>query len=197
LSPGTGMRYCRKISNVILAVSILVSLTGCEKKIDTIKKSDIESLPFQTATDVSTEYTDSGKVQLVLQSPILEKYTDTKSPYSEFRKGLKVFFYDGHPEPVARLSSKYAKYLDDKKIWELKDSVIAVNEKNEILETEMLYWDQEKDLVYTDRFVKITSEDQVVMGTGLEANSRFTKPRIRNVSAIIYISDEEEGSPGN
>ena len=186
-----------KIILLITAGVILTLNNGCEKKIDTIKKSDIESLPFQTATDVSTEYTDSGKVQLVLQSPVVEKYTNTKSPYSEFRKGLKVFFYDGHPEPVARLSSNYAKYMDDKRIWELKDSVIAINEKNEILETEMLYWDQVKDLVYTDRFVRITSEDQIVMGTGLEANSRFTKPRIRNVSAIIYVSDEEEGSPGN
>lgn len=191
------MKNSLKILLLTISGSIFVLNISCENKIDTIKKSDIESLPFQTVTDVSTEYTDSGKVQLVLQSPVVEKYTNTKSPYSEFKKGLKVFFYDGHPEPVARLSSKYAKYLDDKKIWELKDSVIAVNEKNEILETEMLYWDQDKDLVYTDRFVRITSEDQIVMGTGLEANSRFTKPRIRNVSAIIYISDEEEGAPGN
>jgi LPS export ABC transporter protein LptC len=191
------MKHCFKILLTIIIILTLTINIGCEKKIDIIKKSDIESLPFQTATEVSTEYTDSGKVQLVLQAPVVEKYTNTKNPYSEFKEGLKVFFYDGHPEPVARLSSKYAKYMDDKRIWELKDSVIAINEKNEILETEMLYWDQGKDLVYTDRFVRITSEDQIVMGTGLEANSRFTKPRIRNVSAIIYISDEEEGSTGN
>jgi hypothetical protein len=69
--------------------------------------------------------------------------------------------------------------------------VVVVNEKNEILETELLYWDQEKDIVYTDRFVKITSEDQIVMGTGLESNPRFTKWKIRNVSATIYIKDEK------
>ena len=196
MSGSTGMRRACKIMIFILAVSIFIS-TGCEKKIGTIKKSDIESLPFQTATDVSTEYTDSGKVQLVLQSPIVEKYTNTRSPYSEFKKGLRVLFYDGHEEPVATLESGYAKYLDDKRIWELKDSVTAINEKNEILETELLYWDQGKELVYTDRFVRITGDDQIVMGTGLEANSRFTKWRIRNVSAIYYFSDEKEGSPGN
>jgi hypothetical protein len=75
--------------------------------------------------------------------------------------------------------------LDDKKLWELRDSVVAVNEKNERLETELLYWDQTKDLVYTDRFVRITSEDDVVMGIGLKSNSRFTNWWIINSSAKI------------
>jgi LPS export ABC transporter protein LptC len=89
------------------------------------------------------------------------------------------------------LSSRYARYEDARKLWELKDSVIAINEKKERLETELLYWDQDKNIVYTDRFVKITSEDQIIMGTGLESDPRFTKWRIRNVSAQFYIKDEK------
>lgn len=186
-----------KISVPLLLVFLLFFFQGCEKRIDVIKRSDIASLPAQTVTDFSTAYSDSGKIQVLMESPLIEKYTNQKAPYSEFRIGVKVFFYDGNPEPVATLRSKYAKFLEDKRIWELKDSVIVVNEKNEVLETELLYWDQGKEQVYTDRFVRITSEDQVVMGTGLEANSRFTRWRIRNVSATYYFSDEETGSPGN
>ena len=186
-----------KITIPLILVVLLYIFQGCEKKIDVIKKSDIASLPVQTVSDFSTAYSDSGKIQVLMESPVIEKYTNQRSPYSEFRHGVKVYFYDGNPEPIATLRSKYAKYLDDKKIWELKDSVIIVNEKNEVLETELLYWDQSKELVYTDRFVRITSEDQIVMGTGLEANSRFTRWRIRNVSATYYFSDEETGSAGN
>jgi LPS export ABC transporter protein LptC len=178
-----------KMIPVILTVSFLSF--SCSRKIDTIKNSDIESLPSTTVKDFTTIYTDSAKIQLVMSSPLMERYTNQKSPYSEFRKGIKVLFHDGHVDPIARLSAKYAKFTEDKRIWELKDSVVAVNEKNEILETELLYWDQEKDIVYTDRFVKITSEDQIVMGTGLESNPRFTVWKIRNVSASIYIKDEK------
>ena len=64
---------------------------------------------------------------------------------------------------------------------------MVVNEKDERLETELLYWDREKELVYTDRFVKITTEDEIVMGIGLESNPRFTKYVIKNVSATISI----------
>jgi LPS export ABC transporter protein LptC len=144
-----------------------------------------------TVRDFVTTYTDSAKVQLVMTSPLMERYTNLKDPYSEFRKGISVVFYDGHPEPIGSLTAKYARYDENKKLWEMKDSVIAVNEKNEVLETELLYWDEEKGTVYTDRFVRITSEDQIVMGTGLESDQRLTSWKIRNVSASFYLKDEE------
>jgi LPS export ABC transporter protein LptC len=164
---------------------------SCTRKIEKVRKSDIESLPSQIVKDFITTYTDSAKKQLEMSAPLLEHYSSHLPEYSEFKYGIKVVFYDGHPDPVGSLSSRYARYEDARKLWELKDSVVALNEKNERLETELLYWDQDKNIVYTDRFVKITSEDQIIMGTGLESDPRFTKWRIRNVSAQFYIKDEK------
>jgi LPS export ABC transporter protein LptC len=170
--------------------AILLIVTSCDKKIDTIRKSDIESLPTQTVKDFTTTYTDSATKQLVMSSPLMERYTNRKDPFTEFRFGIKVIFYDGKKDPVGTLSSRYARYAEDKKLWELKDSVIAVNERKEVMETELLYWDQEKELVYTDRFVRMTSEDQIVMGTGFQSDPRFMDWHIRNVSASFYIEDD-------
>ena len=173
-------------------ILLIILLPSCDKKIDTIRKSDIESLPTTTIRDGETLYSDSAKKQFVMAAPLTERYTDVKNPYTEFKLGIKVTFYDGHDYPIGTLTSRYAKYLEDKKLWELKDSVIAINEKKEIVETELLYWDQNKELVYTDRFVKITGTDQIMMGTGLESDPRFVKPVIRNVSAQFYIKENEE-----
>lgn len=170
----------------------LISLTvSCNKKLDIIKKTDIESYPTMTGKDFWTEYSDSGRKQLFMSSPIIERYENKKPPYAEFTKGIKVEFFDGHKEPVGFLSSKYARVNEEKRLWELKDSVIVVNEKNDTLVTELLYWDQNRELVFTDRFVKIKSEERVTMGTGLEANSRFTWYKIRNISSDFYITDEK------
>jgi hypothetical protein len=49
--------------------------------------------------------------------------------------------------------------------------------------------DQKKELIYTDRFVKITTEDQIVQGYGLESDPRLSKRKIKNLSATIYIND--------
>jgi len=68
---------------------------------------------------------------------------------------------------------------------------VAINEAGERLETELLFWDQNKELIYTDRFVKITTEDQIVQGYGLESDPRLSRRRIKNLSATIYINEEE------
>ena len=78
-----------------------------------------------------------------------------------------------------------------KKLWELKDSVVVINQTNDKLETEQLFWDQDKDDIYTDRFVKMTNEDQTVLGSGFESDTKLTKRRIKNVSATIYLHNNE------
>jgi len=169
---------------------VVIMLTSCERKLDTIKNADVLTLPSLTGENIHTVYVDSGKIQLILSTPLIEEYSKKEEPYAEFRKGIHIDFYDGHPQPIANASSRYAKYLDKKKLWELKDSVVIVNEAHEKLETEQLFWDQEKDLIYTDRFVKITREDQTIMGTGFESDSRLLSPVIKHVTATIYLRDE-------
>ena len=178
--------------NWIMAMSVItVILVSCENKIDFIPKSDLLTLPALTEKGFETVYTDSGKLQLVLTAPLVEEYTNTQPPYYEFKKGIKVLFYDGQASPQGKVTAKYAKYTEEDHLWELKDSVVVINEGNDKLETEVLYWDQQKDLIYSDRFVRITSEDEIVLGTGFESDSHLNKRKIKNVSATIYLKDEE------
>jgi LPS export ABC transporter protein LptC len=178
---------CKIFIPAILGLLLLIS---CEKKVDTIKKADILTLPSVTGKNIGTIFTDSGKVQLVLSAPLIETYSNTDEPYSEFRFGLNITFYEGHKEPVASATAKYARYTEKKKLWELKDSVVVVNEANEKLETEQLFWDEDKDLIFTDRFVKITREEQTIVGTGFESDSRLLSPEIKKVTATIYLKNE-------
>jgi LPS export ABC transporter protein LptC len=180
-----------KLSFLIPAiVTVILISSACERKVDTIKKTDILSLPSVTGKDIQTIFDDSGKVQLILITPLMQSYDNAESPYTEFKSGIKVIFFEGHKDTVATVSAKYAKYTDKDKIWELKDSVVVIGETKDKLETEQLFWDQDKDIIYTDRFVKITSEDQIVMGTGLVSDSRLTRRKIKNVQGPIYLRDE-------
>ena len=119
-----------------------------------------------------------------MTSPLIERYTTVSPAYWEFLEGLNVKFYEGKPEPVAKLTAKYAKFHEDKNLWEFRDSVVAESDKK--LETELLYWDRDKDLIYTERFVKITKEDETVMGTGFQSNSSFDNYIIKNTTMTIY-----------
>jgi LPS export ABC transporter protein LptC len=170
---------------ILLVASVF--FLSCNKKANTIKNSDILSLPSITVKNDTTVYDDSGKVQMLLIFPLMETYDKKDDSYSEFRSGIKVDFYDGKKDPVGHVTARYAKYTNKKKLWELQDSVVFVNESNDKLETEQLFWDTEKELIYTDRFVKITNEDQIVMGSGFESDTRLTKRKIINYAATIYL----------
>jgi LPS export ABC transporter protein LptC len=175
---------------------VLLLLTGtvlmsCEKKINEIPKSDLLSLPSLTAKNFETVFTDSGKVQLILSSPLMEQYDNKENPYTEFKKGIRVTLFKGLEDTVGIVTAKYAKYTQDDNLWELKDSVVVINKDNDKLETELLYWNEDKDLIYTDRFVKISSKDQIMQGYGFESDTHLQHRRIKKVSATIYLDDEE------
>ncbi|MGD0341352.1 MAG: LPS export ABC transporter periplasmic protein LptC, partial [Bacteroidales bacterium] len=101
-----------------------------------------------------------------------------------------VIFYDGHKDPQGSVKAKYAKYLNKKNLWELRDSVVVINQTNDRLETEQLFWDQTKDNIYTDRFVKMTNEDQTVIGSGFESDTHLNRRSIKKISGTIFINNE-------
>jgi LPS export ABC transporter protein LptC len=181
-----------KHSFFLASIIVIISMLGisCENKIPVIPKSDLLTLPSLTARNFTTVVNDSGKIQLEMSSPLVEKYEKTDPPYAEFRSGITVVVYNGKETPQANITSKYAKCTNNN-LWELRDSVVIINDKGEKLETEVLYWNQEKDLIYTDRFVKMTSEDQITQGIGFESDSHLTRRKILKVSATISLSDEE------
>jgi LPS export ABC transporter protein LptC len=172
-------------------LTLFLLITSCERRIDNIPKADILNMPAMTVKNDTTVYSDSGRVEMIMTFPLMEQYENSGQPYYEFSKGLNVQVYDGKPQPTGFVSSKYAKYSRPGDVWELKDSVVVVNEQNDKLETEELYWDQKKDLIYSDRFVRFTNQDQIVMGTGFESDPHLRKRKIRKVSATIYLKDEE------
>jgi LPS export ABC transporter protein LptC len=182
------IKYSLKIPVFFLVAVLLIS---CEKKVEKIKNSDLLTLPSITVKKGFSVLDDSGKVQLIIKAPLLETYNNTDAPYSEFRMGIEVIYYDGKKDSVGRVIAKYARYTTKKKLWELTDSVVVINfESNYMLETEQLFWDQEKDVIYNDRFVKFSNQDQSVFGNGFQSDSHLNKRKIRNVSGPIYLRDE-------
>jgi LPS export ABC transporter protein LptC len=176
----------------IIASLSLASLmiSSCKHKMPAIPKSDLLTLPSLSAKDFRTTLTDSGRVNLIMSSPLLEQYDKAEPPYAEFRFGINVDLYNGKDKPQANVKARYAKCTNNN-LWELRDSVVVINEENEKLETELLFWNQEKNQIYTDKFVKITSEDEIIKGIGFESDTHLLNRHISNITADISIDDEK------
>ena len=177
-------------------ISGMALLSSCEKKPVVVNDLQIKDMPSLSGRNVETMYSDSGKVTLVVRTPFIQQFTTKEDPHTLFPDGLTVIFYDKKTTPQASITAHYARYTDKDEQWELRDSVVAVNTEGDILETELLYWSEPKDRVWSDRFVRFTLKDKIILGTGFESDSRLTNGTIKNVSGTIYV-DEQERNTGN
>jgi LPS export ABC transporter protein LptC len=189
---------CRKHLFIMPAVLIsgMALLSSCEKKPIVVNDLQIKDMPSLSGRNVETMYTDSGKVTLVVRTPFIQQFTKKEDPHTLFPEGLTVLFYDKKTTPQASITAHYARYTEKDNQWELRDSVVAVNTEGDILETELLYWSEPKDRVWSDRFVRFTLKDKIIMGTGFESDARLTNGTIKNVSGTIYV-DEQKRNTGN
>jgi LPS export ABC transporter protein LptC len=116
------------------------------------------------AEKVTIEYTDSGRLRARIFSPILVAVKQKSHPYLEMRKGLKVDFYEQNGDIQSYLTAEYAiSYPEENRVI-VRNNVEILNVKGEMLNTEELKWDQKRGKIYTDRFVKITTPDQIITG---------------------------------
>jgi LPS export ABC transporter protein LptC len=125
-----------------------------------------------------------------LTGSVLQKY-DTENPYVEFPKGVNVLFYDDSLNVISTLKAEYGIRYEKGGRMEAKRNVEVVNVKNEKLNTEHLIWDENKDSIFTNAFVKITTSDYVMWGDGLKSNSDFTRYKIINPKGTKFFSVEE------
>ena len=56
-----------------------------------------------------------------------------------------------------------------------------------MLETEALFWDELNERIYTEAFVKITKQEQVIMGEGFESDIYFSEYTLKKSRGMINL----------
>jgi LPS export ABC transporter protein LptC len=180
----------KRIRITLLAFAGAVMLFSCQKNdislVNNLTRTD--SLPTQVINDLTTIYTDSSVVQLIVYAPLVKHYSENEEPIIEFPDGIRVKFFNRTGGIASTLRSKYAIYYQSKDLWEARDSVIAINQQNERLDAALLYWDINTKRIYSDRSVKITSDDEIIYGEGFESDQSFRDWQIDHVKGTVYVN---------
>ncbi len=151
-----------------------------------------EQIPMEIQKNLILTYSDSGYIKTELKAPLAENYPHLEEPELEFREGINIRFFDGSGIEDSRLRADYAIQYPSKTLWQATGNIVVVNRKGEQLNTEKLYWSEKQEKIYSDEFVKITTDNEIIMGKGLEADQNFTNYTISEVTGQILIKDEED-----
>ena len=152
--------------------------------------TQLQTGPSMSAKNIEVVFSDRGKIQAKLYSVLLNKYEGQK-PYLEFPKGFKIVMYDSLMQASSTITGDYGKRDETTRIMEAKGNVIVRNElENKQLNTEHLTWDENRQLIFSDVNVKITTPDKVLYGSGIKSNESFTWYQIPNVSATMTVKQD-------
>ena len=160
---------------------------GCHNNYQQVQDLARKKAPVDKATDVISYFSQNGLTKAKLTAPLMTM-AQADTPKTEFPKTLHVDFFDS-VKLQSKLFAKYGLYYNNKHLVFLKDSVIVFNVQGDTLRCEELWWDQDKELIYTNTAVHIRKPDEQIDGTGLTANQSFTRWTIINAKGPINVPD--------
>lgn len=151
--------------------------------------TNIKEFPTIAIEDLTTVITDSGKIKFRFITPEMLQFDKKENPTIEFPKGLHLVIYDKLEEIDGQIKSEIATYYENDELWELRKDVEAINTQGEVINTELLFWDMKKKKIYSDEFIKITTDTEIITGYGFESDEKMQNYKIKNISGVLSIEE--------
>jgi LPS export ABC transporter protein LptC len=173
-------------------VVLLLGFASCENDLEVVQSfDDPVKVPDLTTENVETLYFDSARLTARVTAPLMMKFTQTKDPYMEFPQGIHVQLYDSLKNVKAEVLSKYAIYNERQKIWEARKDVVVISTDGKKLNTEQLFWDQNKKIIYSDKFCRVTTPNASLTGNKFKADEDFKNYELTQVQGPLKVQGDE------
>ena len=179
------------ITAAFLAAVMFVLFPACSGKDKKLAEAIAENdtLPSMKSLGVTTLISDSGITRYKIVAEEWLIHDKKNPPYWAFEKGVYLEKFDTLFRVDASIKADTAYYHEKKKLWELKGHVQILSQRGDKFQTDLLFWDEKKEKVYSDKFIQIEQEDKVIKGYGFESNQDLSEYEIKNTTGIFTIED--------
>ena len=173
----------------VLAVTLFFS---CDDGSSILKQiNQFNENPLGIAYDIRMTYTDSAKVKAILTAPINLDYTHLSFKYSEFPEGLKIIFYNDNNEENTVVAD-YGILYNQTRIVDLQGNVVLLSNSGSRLETSQMYWDSEKEWLFTEQPFTFKSENEDMAATRLDTNKEFSKFQTGKLTGTMLVEEQKD-----
>jgi LPS export ABC transporter protein LptC len=140
---------------------------------------DFVETPVQVVHDLNVLQTEKGEAAMRMHAPLMQKFDFVKdSVHQSYELYPDGFFVDAYTENGAletSIVSKKAKHITtrDNESWSAFGDVVIINHlKGEKIETDTLYWNRAEKKIYTDCYVRLSSDSGLLQGYGMTSDER-------------------------
>ncbi|MFZ1704069.1 MAG: LPS export ABC transporter periplasmic protein LptC [Saprospiraceae bacterium] len=154
----------------------LLLLFSCKdiQEIDQFLEQEVD-VHIEKGKGIRMIYSDSAKIKMIVTAPVLERYIQPGREKEVFDKGILVTFMGENQDPVSWLEANTA--IRDVRTGKITTKGrVEFYDKEKKLESPELIWDENQQIVYTDKIVRVTDRIQgdTTYGFGFQANQNFT-----------------------
>lgn len=173
------MKFFKHIS-ILYKIPVSFVLAGilfsCVNDLKSIQKVTYDpKAPDEVTKDLKVFYTDSGYARIEIKARLAETYRKPEL-ITKLKDGLQVNFYSSDGKVVSTLKALYGEINFTKGLLFVRDSVRLMNhEKNQQMETEVLFWNQKDSTIYTNAPVVVRSPKGVLFGKGIQTRQDFSQ----------------------
>ncbi len=166
----------------LTAALLLLVCAGCEEKIKPSVLDNLSNtvLPAQESWNSTVTFFDSGTVRAILKAGHISAYENSKQTLLD--SGVHLDFFDEHGVHSSVLTSESGKADENSNNLEAIGNVVVTSDSGVVVRTQHMYWDNTRQKIYSDDFVRITSPKETLQGTGFESDQNLHNYRIFKVS---------------
>ncbi len=183
-----------KIFKLVVALLIAggaMSLFSCSGGKAPVREISYETLMNEQSDTLVMIMSENGRTSYRFYADLVEGYTLAKEPYREFPKGVKIVTYKSDSMKVvdATLTSNYAIYYEDRKLWEAMGDVKVIKSDGKELYSQQLFWNAITQKIYSNVDTKIvnTETGDVYIGEGFESNEDMEEWTFRRMKGRMEV----------
>ncbi len=177
--------FTQRLLAIVVFPAFTLLFASCDQS--DLKEPLIYEGPTQTLENVELFYTEDNRVKVKM---IAAKVFEFENGDREFPEGIYLEFYDETGKLESTLRANEAYYFNKENQWRGRGKVEVHNlKKNEQLNTEELFWRPAEEKIFTDKFVTIRQQTDVIYGQGLEARQDMSDYIIKKPEGVFSIDD--------
>jgi len=184
--------YQLKILNNRVSAFAVILFFSCDDGSSTLKQiNQFNENPVGIAHDIHMTYTDSAEVKAILTAPLNLDYTHLSFKYSEFPEGLKIIFYNNNNEENT-IVADYGILYNQTKIVDLQGNVVLLSNDGSRLETSQMYWDSEKEWLFTEQPFTFNNINYDMAAIRLDTNKEFSKFQTGKLTGTMLVNEQKD-----
>ena len=183
------MVTCHMHKRFLILNVLLLLFISCKDNFKDVQNIGIsENEPIGVAEHINLKYTDSGRIKAILLSPKMLDFSNREFQFYEFPEGITLDLFDENNNKSVVVAD-YAINYGKTNLIDLQGNVRITTHSKDTLFAEQLYFDSDKDWLFTNKPVTFKTESDIMHGNIFDTDSKFKKVSVQEPTGNLTVED--------